>query len=58
MNLAMNMADAVTLCEPAELYNILTEVPFRILQTVPKLFLCTGRGRASVDGQDTPAINR
>ena len=58
MNLAMNMADAVTLCEPAELYNILTEVPFRILKTVLKLLICTGCGCASVDGQDTPAINR
>ena len=58
MNLATNMADAVTLCEPAELYNILTEVSFRILQTVLNLLLCTGRGRASVDRQDTLAINR
>ena len=26
-----NMADAVALCEPAELYNILTEVKVRFL---------------------------
>ena len=33
------MADAVALCEPAELYNILTEVTFRIhLQAVVSIF--------------------